>query len=1086
MIKILRLLTIYCIALNFGAMIASANSLKANTPAATPVKEQKLSKKQQAAITAAQKADYTKEYKAAEAKGEKALNEFRQNTSRNGSLQENEWMNDLHYGERDEKGKRQKNKDKKGKKGENKKSGPAKPKGFNGDPNDPGPQDWSDFNIKTDGKGNVIGFEEKNFEEKDADGDGKISKEERTEWDKKKKKEHEENGGAPGEVPPVADWDKDGDGIVDAGFERWCWQCFPGDKQLNECHHNPPGPCSDDPCSISEVCTDAPEMHNGVDYACHRCEHINDQTPWCEERGYSSDRACGGQCSPLLCVPIDVDKRTGGIVPTNRTRERNSTQPCYTCMTVSKIEIEYVIIIIETPYGRVVLDKNGKEGFVPSAMMALAKVDEASGMIQSMGGDLHSITDFMGSFNIGGFNPLGLLSSGKIGMNQLSSLLSSSMQSKGNYGMDCFNDATEAADTQAQEAGTPTSSDIEGTNKERKKDKLRRDREIFTKEEVKKANETGNPAISGPIIACGNEDRNKVLKIYDASGRLFDTITEEMVSLDPGIILKKMGLAQQLSDKFSQMSRSYISKYIEKFTGIPVGRIQHIATQAKDIKSKVDGLVDKGRKKKKKKKTVKPPKPIYPNDPLYHEAYKGKKKKLLGVLGSSKGTPKIEMGSIVKMGQAALEAKKANTPDVKDQWGLHTIGFTPWDDPNSAWNVLNMNQRNMVVAVIDSGLDMTHPDGPTHIWTNPNEIPNNNIDDDGNGFVDDIHGWNFVHNNHDFTDIRGHGTFVAGIIAAKTNNGIGIAGINPGAVIMPVKVADEDGETDSFHIYQGINYAISHGAKILNVSLGGRSISKMEQVAISRANALGVLVVVASGNNNENLMRFGPASSKDVLSVGQIDLTGMRSTVSNWGPNLGLLGPGEQIYSLVSKDNKNVRPSVRKYGYYKQDGTSFSTPMVAATASLIWAKDPTLKKEQVIDILMASATNMDAPGWDGMTGAGLLNASAALRTDSTNIITAMITNLRLNSNAQKKTISLDVYGTVRGPFKSYTLEIGKGKRAKKFKTVAGPFTQTKASALIDRVMLKEHLRGSSDWIIRLNVLGADNQEHHASVPYTLE
>ena len=409
----------------------------------------KMSKKEKA-VYDAKKSAYTEEYKAAESQGEESLDEFLSKTSHKGDAQENEWMNDLQYGETDKKGGRQKNKDGKAKNN--------KPKGFMGDQNDPGPQDWSDWNIKTDGKGNVIGFEEKDFNEKDADGDGEISKEEREEWDKKKEEENKERGGAPGEVPPVADWDEDGDGVPDDGYERWCWQCVPGDAALNECHYSKPGNCNNGgSCAISEVCHPANEVHHDVDYECHTCEYKTDQVDWCREKGYSSDPTCGG-CPNGPCIPITVDIQSGSIVPDNQTRERGSTRQCYTCMNVSSVEVSYIIVIIETPYARYVLDEgSGFEGFSASQVMALARVDSAGGALSSLSGML-------------GGGVLGMLTSAATDLKSLSGLLSQSLGKGNKYSDNCF-----SKDFSAQELPqTPPA----GT-KPRKKKKKRKIRKMF-------------------------------------------------------------------------------------------------------------------------------------------------------------------------------------------------------------------------------------------------------------------------------------------------------------------------------------------------------------------------------------------------------------------------------------------------------------------------------------------------------------------------------------------------------------------------------------------------------------------------------
>ncbi len=997
----------------------------------------------------------------------------------------------------------------------------AERKGFRGDPNDPGPQDWSDYTVETDKDGNVTGIVDKDHYQKDAngdgqvtdkeaqdyeakradefmdkDGDGKVSDQEkkdaakemdtnkdgqvdeaeREEWNdnKAKEKEIKDNGGnPPGETEPIPDWDDDPhDGKPDADFERDCWQCKKG--ELYECVDGAPGPCDSHACDQEEKCVEHEETHGGKPYTCHNCIPQETIVQFCEDKGYSSDPACGGGCPRILCVPVDVDINTGKIVPTMQTRERGSTQKCYVCMKPKTIEITWVIIIVETPYGRFVLDKGatGKH-FKPSSVMALAKADE-SGMIQNTFGQMKQASDFLGSFNVGMGLP-GLAGIGKVSMDQMTSLLTSGLNSAGGYGMDCFGNVVDAATADAPPADAP---DTKASKKEKKKQK----QESVSEEHLKGADKNGNPAVSGPIVACGEEDGNKVLKIYSAGGALVDTITQQALKLNPGIILEKMGIAQEWSDMFIQKSGIDFAGYIEKFTGLPIKQIQSTAAQVAQIKGQADQLIDK--KKKKKAKAEEPP-PIVPNDPLFDEGPGKQKKKMLGILGSSKAPPANPMGSLIKTGLEAIEANKAEEIDLKDQWGIQKVGFTQWDDPNSAWNVVDANQKNIVVAVVDSGLDMTHPDGPQYIWKNPKEVADNGVDDDKNGFVDDINGWNFVDDNHDLTDVRGHGTFVTGIIAAKYNNGIGIAGINPGAVIMPVKVADEEGETNSFAIYRGINYAVDHGAKVINVSLGGRTISKLEQQAVERAHAMGALVVIASGNGNENIVTFGPSSSKHALSVGQIDYVGTRSTVSNWGPNLGLVAPGEQIYSLCSKDNKHVLPSIRQSGYYKQNGTSFSTPMVAATASLIWAKNPNLTNRQVADIILATATDMGDTGWDGMTGAGLLNASAALRSEESKDLAIMFTNLRVNRDNRDKVVSVDVYGTVRGQFKEYTVEAGKGKNASRFAAVSGPYNGEADYQHIARLNVQDVLRGADDWILRIKVIDANGKEHIASTPFTL-
>jgi len=428
---------------------------------------------------------------------------------------------------------------------------------------------------------------------------------------------------------------------------------------------------------------------------------------------------------------------------------------------------------------------------------------------------------------------------------------------------------------------------------------------------------------------------------------------------------------------------------------------------------------------------------------------------------------------------------------VKDQWGLHRIGFTPLNDPDSAWNIYDGANKNVLVAVIDSGIDMSHPDKPKYIWKNTKEIPNNGIDDDHNGYVDDIHGWNFLNENNDLTDLRGHGTFVSGIIAAKRDNQIGIAGINPGAEIMMLKVTDKDGNTNSFNVFRAIHYAVKMGARVINISLGGHGVSQLEQLAINYAHARGIFVAVASGNTGEYTGDVGPAASRNVVTVGSLNWDGTKSTISSKGPNNGLLAPGEEIYSLHSKEAGWQGPAGDKERrYYKASGTSFSTPMVAATASLILAKNPQLTNREVEDIILSTATDLEIEGWDWKTGAGLLNAKEALKANPKNVMVTKVTGITYNKvrkgRGKERFDSADVFATVRGAMvKDFVVEVGKGKRAKKFKKVAGPFKSQADHSWVARIG-KDDLKGSDEWIVQISAIGKNGQKKIARALLEIE
>jgi subtilisin family serine protease len=467
--------------------------------------------------------------------------------------------------------------------------------------------------------------------------------------------------------------------------------------------------------------------------------------------------------------------------------------------------------------------------------------------------------------------------------------------------------------------------------------------------------------------------------------------------------------------------------------------------------------------------------PVVPNDPLFSKEESELKKAASGL---AKG-----LGSIFKLGGGGISVGDSPGESTKppDQWGLHKVGYTPRSDPQSAWNIEDGSRKNVVVAVIDSGLDLTHPDGPQFLWTNAGEIPDNNIDDDANGYVDDIHGWNFVDENNHLTDDFGHGTFVTGIIAAKTNNGEGIAGINPGAQIMTLKALSKKNRARSLAIYRAIRYAVDNGARVINISLGGKGISRLEQVGVNYAYAQGCLVMISSGNQGGDVAEYGPPGVRRAFAVAAINVDGKRRGSANSGANVALTAPGEHIYSLTAKDGKKDGQITPILGttYHTLTGTSFSAPMVAATASLIWAKYPHLTNRQVEDMLLDSAEDMDRAGWDRYNGAGLLNAGRALKAPEAERLTVRFTEVFANAE-KKKIASLDVYGIVRGNLDSYVVELGKGREPDKWVQVFGPSQESAEFNHICRIE-NDLLQKGSDWTVRISAKSKSGQTRTASL-----
>nr|HID59256.1 hypothetical protein [Desulfobacterales bacterium] len=281
-----------------------------------------------------------------------------------------------------------------------------------------------------------------------------------------------------------------------------------------------------------------------------------------------------------------------------------------------------------------------------------------------------------------------------------------------------------------------------------------------------------------------------------------------------------------------------------------------------------------------------------------------------------------------------------NDPHFDRLWGLDNSGQTGGEadadiDAPEAWDT-QTGSTTVVIAVLDTGVDWDHEDLSDNIWENTDEFPDNGIDDDGNGKVDDVRGWDFVNNDNDPDDDNGdtyHGTHVSGTIAAEGNNGIGITGVNWSASIMPLKILNAIGEGSTSDEIDAIQYAIDNGARIINASYGGDSYSKSEYDAINSARDNGILFVAAAGNNgtDNDSSPFYPASYDldNIVSVAATDADDKLADFSNYGArSVDVAAPGVDIYSTKPGNT-----------YQYLDGTSMATPHVSGLAGLIWADD---------------------------------------------------------------------------------------------------------------------------------------------------
>jgi parallel beta-helix repeat protein len=321
-----------------------------------------------------------------------------------------------------------------------------------------------------------------------------------------------------------------------------------------------------------------------------------------------------------------------------------------------------------------------------------------------------------------------------------------------------------------------------------------------------------------------------------------------------------------------------------------------------------------------------------------------------------------------------------NEPRFNELVGLHNTGQnggTPDADIDApqAWEITT--ESSIVVAVIDSGIDYTHPDLAANMWHNPGEIPGNSIDDEGNGYIDDIYGYDFHNDDNDPMDDFWHGTHCAGTIGAVGNNGQGIAGVCWNVKIMALKYLDSGGHSGSTaDEIECFDYAVMNGAKILSCSWGGSGYDQFEKNAIEAAGANGVLLIAGAGNdgtNNDTDPNY-PAShdSNNIIAVMSSDEGDKRSIFSplgtqssNFGPNsVDLAAPGSDILSCD-----------RGGAYKSWSGTSMATPHVSGACALVWAVNPELTHLQVKDVILSTVdTN---PNFLCVTG-GRLNLYKAL------------------------------------------------------------------------------------------------------------
>lgn len=316
-------------------------------------------------------------------------------------------------------------------------------------------------------------------------------------------------------------------------------------------------------------------------------------------------------------------------------------------------------------------------------------------------------------------------------------------------------------------------------------------------------------------------------------------------------------------------------------------------------------------------------------------------------------------------------AATPNDPDFNRLWGMHNTGQTGGIadadiDATEAWDI-RTDASEIVVAVIDTGIDHTHPDLAPNMWTNPGEVPGDGVDNDDNGLVDDVYGYDFVNNDGDPMDDNNHGTHVAGTIGAVGNNGIGVAGVAWNVKLMGVKFLGAGGSGSLANAIKAINYAADMGADIANNSWGGGGFVQSLQDAINNFTSNGGIFTAAAGNhggNNDN-NAFYPANYENVVSVAASTHDDTKANFSGFGVNtVDIAAPGT-----------NIRSTIAGGGYANFNGTSMATPMVSGVLAILQAEFP---EETDAEILDRMYTNTD-PVLTEFTTHGRVNLFNALQ-----------------------------------------------------------------------------------------------------------
>lgn len=320
--------------------------------------------------------------------------------------------------------------------------------------------------------------------------------------------------------------------------------------------------------------------------------------------------------------------------------------------------------------------------------------------------------------------------------------------------------------------------------------------------------------------------------------------------------------------------------------------------------------------------------------------------------------------SFVGAGASLLFGLSTTQPDSEYGWGIERINAP------QAWQT-TQGSEDVIVAVIDSGIDRSHPALSGRLWINDDEIPNNGLDDDLNGYIDDLHGWDFQDDDADSltgSSIYHHGTFVAGLIAAL-NTKPGISGVAPNVVLMDIRILDSRNRfkhREWPQLTAAVRYAIDNGADVVNLSIFSNALppNEFHQAIIDAVNA-GIVVVGAVGNSSSSVQY--PGRYDEVIAISAIDRSNAIASYSNSGPETEFAAPGTDVESILPNGS-----------FGTSSGTSWATAYTSGSIALLLSLRPDLSPEEIKAALRSSAEDLGPNGFDDSFGFGLIDAAAIL------------------------------------------------------------------------------------------------------------